>query len=163
MGESDVAGRTRKVDTSAGSAFRAWYDERRKTLVEQKRRGRRQADQMVSGGAAGALVLSISFLDGIAVAPTPGLLYLLGGTWVLLLFALAASLRSFITQEQAFREAVEGLDEMLEAGEYRPGWEKTPMDDRTRQWNRAAMICLVIGVLGLATFAWLNLWGVTTA
>lgn len=163
MSDIDTASCAHELDTSAESPFRAWYEDRRKALVEQRRHGRRRADQMVSGGAAGALVLSIGFVDGIAVAPTPELLYLLGGAWIVLLVALATSLGSFITQEKAFREAIENLDEMLQAGEYRPGWEQTPMNDRTRQLNKLAITCLGIGVLGLAAFAWLNLWGVTAA
>ena len=64
------------------------YFEERKPLLAARQRGYQRADQMIVGGAAGALVLSITFLRNLGSAAG-----LLASEWLVGIVPLAVDLR----------------------------------------------------------------------
>ena len=78
------------------------YFEERKLLLAARQRGYQRADQMIVGGATGALVLSITFLRNLGSAA--GLLASgwLVSAWSLLLVTLLLNLLSNYTSAKSF-------------------------------------------------------------
>lgn len=60
----------------------------RRLYIEARQRTEQRTSQMITGGAVGALLLSITFLDTIAPDPAPESRATLIGAWGLLLVAL---------------------------------------------------------------------------
>lgn len=134
-----------------------WYLEEWRDLEEMRRRGRARVDQMIAGGAGGALVLSVTFVDQLGVPATEARLYLLAGAWAILLLTLGASLTSSVTQTRAFKVAQRKLHKMRDAGEYCDGWEESGWDRATTWLNNISLVGLWLGIGGLAVYVWLNL------
>ena len=67
------------------------YFAERKLLLEARQRGYQRADQMITGGATGALVLSITFLRNIGSGAGLQASEWLIRAWVLLLLTLLLS------------------------------------------------------------------------
>lgn len=134
-----------------------WYYEERRYLEEMKRRGRRRVDQMVSGGAAGALVLSITFVDRLVSQDAAVSLSWLAAAWIVLLLALGTSLGSSVTQERAFHEMIENLDAVYSGEADKTALGETKVDSMTRGLNAVSLVSLCLGIALLAVFVWLNI------
>ena len=93
------------TDTNSGNILTLTdqqYFEERKLLLEARQRGYQRAEQMITGGVTGALVLSITFLRNLG--SETGLLASewLVGAWLLLLLTLFLSLLSNYTSAKSF-------------------------------------------------------------
>ena len=132
---------------------RAEYFDERKLLIEARTRGYQRVDQMVTAGAAGALVLSINFLDKLAPAGTPvQSAVLLAAGWGALLVCLALSLFSHYFSGKSFDCEMARLNA-------RTHGKKEP-SNRWRTCNSwstwGSMILIVVGIGFLAAFAFVN-------
>jgi len=128
------------------------YFEERKLLLGERQRGYQRAEQMVTAGATGALVLSITFLEKLAPRPPVHQAGLLFTAWGILLLGLLASLLSQHFSAWAFDREI-GRLEALQNHEPAPA----------NHWNfwtsltgLVATFSLVIGIGLLARFAYLN-------
>lgn len=68
------------------------YFEERKLLIEARSRSYQQVEQMITGGAAGALVLSITFLEKLVTGRTIRESESLIAAWILLMLTLVVRL-----------------------------------------------------------------------
>lgn len=134
-----------------------WYYQERRYLEDMKRRGRRRVDQMVSGGAAGALVLSITFVDRLVSQDAAVFLGWLPAAWIVLLVALGTSLGSSVTQERAFQEMIDDLDAVYSGEADKTVLSETRVDSLTTALNTTSLVSLCLGIALLAVFVWLNL------
>lgn len=121
-------------------------DWQRKHDADQILKAAEFRDRLTVTGAAGTLLISITFLHQIAPEPVSGTLILLVATWVVLLVSLAASLSSMETTERALRSKLRDEEKA----------EKT-WNRRTRWLNRLSLGTLMIGVTMFAVFAAINL------
>jgi hypothetical protein len=78
--------------------------------VEARQRTEQRTDQMITGGAAGALLLSITFLDTIAPTPSLSTRPWLLAAWVLLLLCLLVEFVGTLQCKRAFDHAIKVLD-----------------------------------------------------
>lgn len=126
----------------------------RQKLVDARARGQQRIDQIVTGGAAGALVLSITFLEKIAFSQHSLVWTLLVASWLLLLLSLALSLLAHYVGCQAFESQIQEFDEA-----YIEERRCRAINQRTRlaqilDYSRS--IIFVIGIAFLACFAIIN-------
>ena len=128
------------------------YFEERKLLLAARQRGYQRADQMIVGGATGALVLSITFLRNIGSAA--GLLASgwLVSAWSLLLVTLLLNLLSNYTSAKSFN--VEIL--RLEARLHKEDLPANQWEARTLWCGWIAGLLFVVGIVALAIFAYKN-------
>lgn len=77
------------------------YLEERKLLIDAEREGSRSFDKAVLTLAAGALGLSVTFVDKIAPVPQATILWLLVASWIFFGFSIIVTLSSFITSQWA--------------------------------------------------------------
>ncbi len=128
------------------------YFEERKLLLAARQRGYQRADQMIVGGATGALVLSITFLRNLGSAA--GLLASgwLVFAWFLLLVTLLVNLLSNYTSAKSFD--VEIL--RLEARLHKEKLPENQWEPRTLWCGWSAGLLFVGGIVALAIFAYKN-------
>lgn len=128
-----------------------YFDERDK-LIQARQRAYQRADQMVVGGATGALLLSVTFLERIAKGPgvvRPGLLV---AAWVALLVCLSTSLLGQYATARSFDCELAGLDARVQCKPIPANvWAKL---NQACALSGAAL--LVAGIALLARFAYLN-------
>jgi len=123
---------------------------------EARSRGQQKIDQLVVGGAAGALTLSVTFLHDIAPHPlaTSKCWLLLG--WGSLGVALVLSFASHWTSANAFSDCIKHLDDDYAKTCY----TKMPTSvwtTATVWFNRGGMLLLALGLIALARFAYVNI------
>ena len=128
------------------------YFEERRLLLGARQRGYQRADQMIVGGAAGALVLSVTFLRNLG--SVAGLLASewLVLAWCLLLLALLLSLLSNYTSAKSFDVELKRLEAWLHE-------EKLPTNQwsaLTRWFGLITGLLFVFGIAALAFFAYKN-------
>lgn len=121
-------------------------DERATSITDQILKAAESRDRLLVAGAAGTLVLSVTFVHDIAPTPISWTLWLLVISWAVLLVSLLASFVSMHTTEQALRRQLKG-DQVGESQ-----WNAW-----TRFYNWLAMLGVVVGVGMFATFASINL------
>ena len=128
------------------------YLEERKLLLAARQRGYQRGDQMIVGGATGALVLSITFLRNLG--SEAGLLASgwLIFAWILLLVTLLLNLLSNYTSAKSFDVEIKRLEAWLHE-------EELPAN----QWEASTLWCgwsagllFVGGIVALAIFAYKN-------
>jgi hypothetical protein len=123
----------------------------RNRYVEARHRAQQRMDQIVAAAAAGALVLSITFLRGIAPAPAAGTAWLLIAGWAALAAALGASLAHHHLGQRAFDAYVRELDRAF-------GMRDLPGLKGLGAWlPLGASGAFMAGILCLAVFAFANL------
>jgi len=101
------------MSESEGRADKEFYDRyytERRYLEEGRKNAERRVDQMVSAGAAGTIVLSITFLGQLPRAPQTVEFWLVVVSWIVLLLALACSLTSLLTSAHAYASYMKKLD-----------------------------------------------------
>lgn len=139
----------------------------RREFVEAHRRQRdtihriaERRDKFIISGAAGAIFLSVTFLDRIAQAPFGWTAWLLYLAWLCFLIGLAVSLRSLFTSEESHRQMLRDFEkrEMASDSEERHDADSEyGADTQTRLFNEIAYWSLVAGSALLTLFAGLNL------
>jgi hypothetical protein len=147
---SDVAPAT--STTVSPSLSREEYFAERRLLIEARQRGYQRVDQMIIGGATGALLLSITFLEKFVPATTAGHVVLLLAAWLLLLVCLSLGLFGQYSSARAFGCEIDRLEASIHG-------EPVPAN----RWAACNMVCgavsailLVIGIALLAAFAYQN-------
>jgi hypothetical protein len=136
--------------TSAVSAYGQLVGERNR-YVDARHRAQQRMDQIVTGAAAGALVLSITFLNGIAGSPSVRTAWLLIAGWSLLAVALGASLTHHHLAQRAYDDYVRELDRAF-------GMRDLPgPDGAAERLPLAASAAFLAGLVCLAAFAFQNL------
>ena len=128
------------------------YFAERNLLLGARQRGYQRADQMIVGGATGALVLSITFLR--SLGSEAGLLasWWLVGAWFLLLVTLLLSLWSNYTSAKGFDVELLRLEAWLH-GDKQPA---NQWSARTRWCGVATGVLFVFGIASLAFFVYKN-------
>lgn len=135
---------------SAVSAYGQLVGERNR-YVDARRRAQQRMDQIVTGAAAGALVLSITFLNGIADGPAARTAWLLIAGWTLLAAALGSSLAHHHLAQRAYDAYVRELDRAFGMRDL-PGPEGA-----AEQLSLVASAAFLAGLVCLAAFAFQNL------
>lgn len=155
-----------------------------KHVVDQILKAVEFRDRLIVTGAAGTLLLSITFVHDIAPEPRHWTLFALLAAWLFLLVSLGAAFRSMYTTERALRASLErtkpkaakqGAEEGQPEGaekhqpeeakeEQRKGTKsEAEWNKKTRFWNNAAAITVVAGIALFTVFAGFNLpWQETT-
>jgi hypothetical protein len=121
--------------------------EHRRHLVAALHTASQDFDKAVMTLAAGALGVSIAFVN--SVAPEPRATFWLGLAWALFGASLVFILVSFITSQQAIRWEIDHL--------YDDPRPQRPWRFSTRNLNYGAAGAFVFGVGSLVVFALLNL------
>jgi hypothetical protein len=128
------------------------YFAERELLIDARQRSYQRAEQMVTGGAAGALILSITFLEKIAPGPLVREPEWLIAGWILLLVTLALGLLAQYASARSFGCEMKCLEARIHE-------EEVPKN-RWAVCNHAcgivSALLFVTGVGLLATFAYLN-------
>jgi hypothetical protein len=120
----------------------------RRHLLETLYAESQQFDKAVMTLAAGALGISIAFVNN--VAPDPRMTEWLAASWVLLALSLLCVLVSFIASQAAIRWDIDHLYD--DPRPQRPRWRRL-----TPWFNAAAAATFVGGIGALTVFALLNL------
>ena len=133
------------------------YLEERKLLVDAEREGARTFDKAILTLAAGALGLSVTFVDKIAPLPQATTLWLLVASWISFGFSIIVTLSSFITSQWACIRQREILDtEWLNSSQEQKSiqncWTRV-----TNALNVVSILSFVTGVIFLCLFAFVNL------
>jgi hypothetical protein len=128
------------------------YFAERHLLIEARQRGYQRVEQLVTGGAAGALVLSITFLEKIAPGPSVRESEWLIGAWILLLGTLGLTLFGQYSSAKSFECEMSALDARVNGESVPDNW-----------WATCNMACgmignllFVVGIALLARFAYIN-------
>ena len=143
---------TRVASSDDGLLSRDEYFAERRMLIDARQRCYQRAEQMVTGGATGALVLSITFLEKLAPgvsAREPGVLV---SGWVLLLASLAIGLTAHYLSAQAFDCEIR----CLEASLHRETIPQNSWSTWNRRANGVSAVLFVVGIALLARFAFVN-------
>jgi hypothetical protein len=138
--------------SSAPILSREEYFAERQLLIEARQRSYQRAEQMIVGGATGALLLSITFLEKLAPGPgvaRPGLLV---AAWLILLVCLSVSLLGHYLSARAFDCEMSRLDAKVN-GETLP---KNKWAACNQACGGASAVFLVVGIALLAWFAFIN-------
>lgn len=136
--------------TSAVSAYGQLVGERNR-YVDARHRAQQRMDQIVTAAAAGALVLSITFLNGIADAPAARTAWLLVVGWAALAVAVGSSLTHHHLAQRTYDDYVRELDRafgMRDLPSLKGAAERLPL---------IASAAFLAGLLFLAVFAFQNL------
>lgn len=133
----------------------------REDYIARERVASEHADRVLIAGAAGALALSVTFIEKIAANPVAESRPILAVGWALLLASLGASLGSYVLRSRAYQRARDTLDNAVLGGEL----ELSKIDLSTvRTRNRWLILLLhvrlwtlVFGVILVVLFAFMNL------
>jgi hypothetical protein len=136
--------------------YQAYLDER-KTLVEGEQKSVAHFDSTILTLAAGALGVSLVFIEKIAPEPLPRTLWLLYGAWGAYAGSLLVILISFLTSGRAFRRQRKILEDTFWPdvrlnADVRNGWTVA-----TRFLNIGSVVIFFIGTCFLVQFSVTNL------
>lgn len=127
----------------------------RQRIVEARQRAQQRFDQIVSTGAAGALVLSITFLEKLAPNPDPESKPILLIAWLALLISLGANFLSHLFGQRAFDNYIREFDR---AYVNRTHCDHESAASSAARWaDGTSAVAFVIGVIFLAWFSVSNL------
>lgn len=156
LGIVSVAERRRRAASDAGpSTPRLTADQyfaERALLIQARQGAYQRTDQIILGGAAGALVLSVTFLEKLVPQPTVVFPLFLVFAWGALLLGLLAALAGQFVSGRSFDRELDGLDADVH-GKPRPRNKWAPY---TRLCLVLSALLLVVGITLLALFAYFN-------
>jgi hypothetical protein len=131
------------------------YLSTRADYIARERVASEKVDQVLLAGAAGALALSVTFMEQLAPSPQAATMWMLVMGWGSLLASLALGLLTFELRAQAYAFGRRQLDKVRDPAMVDAG--------TLRRWNFALLILrilslfsLVVGVIYLVTFAYFN-------
>ena len=133
------------------------YIELKKQVGEGLLSGAQQHDKAILTLAAGALALSLVFINDIAPKPSPETIPFLGWSWVILVVSMCFVLLSFHFSIFAFRRHDQHLDRLQSNPETDPSTLKNGWVAATLLLNLAALVCFVVGAILLLLFCYKNL------
>jgi hypothetical protein len=142
----------------ADMPYESFLVERQK-IVDARQRAQQRVDQIINGGAAGALVLSITFADTLAAA-APKTTWLLPLAWTLLLVTLGCNFVAHFLSQWAFDRYLGSFDAAYNTGSEcsHDGIE----NKASRALDVTAAVAFVLGIALLGAFALTNLGPTTT-
>lgn len=129
------------------------YLESRKSYVESKGKSSEMFDKSILTLAAGALGLSITFINQIVETIKPGTLFWLGIAWVGLCLSILSTLISFRTSVESFEKQIKILDD---------SYPNIPTISNkyitiTKALNWVSTASFIVGTGCLAVFSYINL------
>ncbi|MDP3297162.1 MAG: hypothetical protein Q8N09_06150 [Thermodesulfovibrionia bacterium] len=134
------------------------YLEERKLLIEAERETAQQFDKAILTLAAGALALSITFIQQIAPNPKSESIYYLIGAWISFCLSMLLTLISFLTSQKACRRQRDLLDEEISQSNKKCSNTK---DNKAAFWtnllNYFSIGFFILGVALLIVFSAINL------
>jgi hypothetical protein len=142
---------SRDKHADEGLTREEYFDER-KMLIEARQRGYQRAEQIVMGGATGALLLSVTFLEKLVPNGHITRAWLLWSAWVVLLVCLGISLFGQYASAKAFDCELVCLDGRT----HKKPVPKNRWLARNAFCGGSSSVLLVVGIFGLALFAYLN-------
>ena len=128
------------------------YFRERELLIDARQRSYQRAEQMVTGGAAGALVLSITFLEKLTPVPIVHEPLVLVVAWIVLLVTLLLSLFAQYASARSFDCEIARLEAAMH-GESQPAnvWAMC-----NQSCGIFSAVLFVLGIALLAHFAYSN-------
>ena len=134
------------------------YLEERKVLVQAQKEESRQFDKAILTLAAGALAISITFINQIAPHPKPWTICFLAWGWVAFVTSLISTLISFLTSQKACRKQIAMLEyDFFDKKESESNKQKNNWVIWTSRLNIASIVTFVIGVILLLIFSFSNI------
>lgn len=133
----------------------ATYFKERDKLIDIEGKSAEQHDKAILTYTAGALALSITFLEKIAPNPRPDSLYLVAWSWCLLILSIICMVASFLTSQSACRRQRKFLDDEYRTGEVPV--QHNGFSNWTAHLNVVSYFLFVSGVICLARFSWVNI------
>ena len=134
------------------------YLEERKLLIQAEKEGSQQFDKAILTLAAGALAISITFINQIAPHPKPGTICFLAWGWVAFGMSLISTLVSFFTSQKACRKQIAILEhDVLDKKESESNKQKNDWAIWTNYLNIVSILAFVIGVIFLGYFSISNI------
>lgn len=131
------------------------YLEERKQLIAAERETAQQFDKAILTLAAGALALSITFINQIAPNPKPHSVYFLIGAWILFCSSILSTLISFLTSQVACRKQRDILDDKLSSRENN---KSNKAASWTNRLNYFSIAFFILGVVSLIVSSAMNLF-----
>ncbi len=134
------------------------YLEERKLLIEAERETAQQFDKAILTLAAGALALSITFINQIAPKPKLYSIYWLIIAWSFFCLSLLSTLISFLTSQAACRKQRDILDEEISKNSKKSNnTEENNAALWTDKLNKLSIAFFILGVMLLIVFSAMNL------
>jgi len=128
--------------------------------ISRERVASEHADHVLIAGAAGALALSVTFIEKIAANPIAATRPILAAGWLLLLASLGMSLGSYVLRSRAYQHAREILDNAVLAGELELSKVDLSTVTTRNRWLiwllHVRLWTLVFGVISVVLFAFVN-------
>ena len=134
--------------------YQVYLDERG-SLIEAARLGAQQFDKAVLTLAAGALAISITFLDKICPQPEKGTIFILCSSWACFILSMLSTLFSFLVSQKACFKQIDILEKRQQDSSQeapRNGWASM-----TWVLNWCSILLFAAGIGLLAYFSFLNL------
>lgn len=139
-----------------GVKYQIYIDER-KSLVETENLIAHNFDKNIFTLAAGALGISLVFLEKFANNPSPQSLVLLYISWCALVLSLSTTLSSLLIGQFAYRRAREILEHEFFAKEANKANNRNCWARITQTLNWSSIVFFIIGVSTLALFGIQNM------
>ena len=127
--------------------------EYRKLLISTQHKLNDSYDKLVVTLSGGALALSITFLKDIVALDEARFTWVLASSWALFIISLAFIFGEILFGIEAYKKAINQLDVDTIRKEKVGGLFST----LTKWFNRAAAIALLLGLLFITTFIFLNI------
>ncbi len=134
------------------------YLEERKALVQAEKEGSQQFDKAILTLAAGALAISITFINQITPHPKPETICILAWGWIAFGMSLIFTLVSFFTSQKACRRQRTILQyDFFDKKESELNEQKNNWAIGTKIFNFLSILAFVIGVIFLGSFSISNI------
>jgi hypothetical protein len=133
------------------------YLEEFRSLVEGEQASAEQFDKGILTTSAGALAISLVFIEKIAPQPLPETITFLCIAWGLLVASLLLVLSSFLSSQRAYQRQRAILREKMYPAGASPASDYNGWGQFTRWLNRLSIFSLVLGVGFLALFSLQNI------
>jgi len=133
------------------------YLKERSSLIEVEHSSSDQHDKAALTLSAGALGLSVTFLEKIAPHPTPCTSWMVLLAWLCFIGSITSVLASFHFSQVACRKQREILDDLYRAGGKLNVEPTNSFAVWTEKLNYGSFGLFIVGVLFLTLFAWFNL------
>lgn len=131
------------------------YYRERTAFIEMEHKSSEQHDKAILTLAAGALALSLTFVEKIAPHPKTATVGLIAASWAAFILSIITILASFLTSQIACRKQCESLDNLF-AGKG-AGPQLTKWAVVTERLNLGSYLSFVAGLIALAVFGFFNL------
>jgi hypothetical protein len=130
-------------------------------VMEQDRKSADQLNRIVLVGSTGAILASVTFLKDIAPEPAAYALWLLVGSWVVLIVSGAACMLSLRSTRQTarlyeniLRAKLAASNPVMNPDDYNP---MRTANDRSRLLGLCSLVLFGVGIVLLTVFAAINL------